>query len=347
MRAVVKNTAAPGLQVVTDWPEPVAGPGQVLIEVAAASLCGTDRELVEWTPSAQAFGASAPFVLGHEGSGTVLEVGEGVQRLAPGDRVALESHVVCGRCSPCRTGSAHVCERTQIVGINMDGVFAERVSVPADVCVPLPDAIDLETGALLEAAGVAVHAVQRSGGAVAGQNVLVNGCGPVGLVAARVSMALGAAHVVAVEPNAFRRAQAEALGVQVLHPSEDVAAICHDIAGARGGFDVAFEVSGVRGVLPTLLAALRPEADLVTIGHPSEPAPIDIARYVNKRGITVRGIFGRRLWNTWEQLLLLLDSGRLDLDWLITHRFALEQAEEAVELLTGEAGKVLLLPGQR
>jgi len=344
MKAVVKHAAERGIQVRGDWAEPVARPGEVLLEVAAASLCGTDRELYEWTPSAQAFNLTPPVVLGHEGSGTVLEVGEGVENVKPGDRVALESHLICGRCYPCRTGNAHTCERTGILGMHIDGVFAERVAVPAGICVPLPESVSLETGALLESAGVAMHAVQRSGYAVAGQHVLINGCGPVGLVTAQIALALGAAAVVAVEPNPFRRKQAESIGARVLDPSDDVAGVCHDLAGPRGGFDVAFEVSGVPGVLPPLLNALRREATLVTVGHPSEPTAIDIAAYVNKKGITLRGIFGRRLWDTWEQLLLLLQSGRLDLDWLVTHRLALDQAEAAVELLTGDAGKVLLVP---
>jgi threonine 3-dehydrogenase len=345
MKAVIKHAAERGIQVRDDWAEPAAGQGQVLLEVAAASLCGTDRELYEWTPSAQAFNLTPPVVLGHEGSGTVLAVGAGVENVTPGDRVALESHLICGRCYPCRTGSAHTCERTGILGMHIDGVFAERVAVPANICVPLPESVSLETGALLESAGVAMHAVQRSGNAVAGQYVLVNGCGPVGLVIAQIALALGAAAVVAVEPNPFRRKQAESIGAQVLDPSDDVVGVCRDLAGRRGGFDVAFEVSGVRGVLPPLLEALRREATLVTVGHPSEPAAIDIASFVNKKGITLRGIFGRRLWDTWEQLLLLLQSGRIDLDWLITHRLPLDEADAAVELLTGDAGKVLLVPG--
>jgi threonine 3-dehydrogenase len=343
----VKSDAARGITFRDDWPDPVAGPGEVLVEVAAASLCGTDRELYEWTPSAQAFGLRLPVVLGHEGAGTVIAVGDGVRSVAVGDRVALESHLVCGTCYPCRTGSAHTCERTQIVGMHIDGVFAERVVVPEGVCVRLPDAIPLEIGALLESAGVAMHAVQRSELAVAGQNVLVNGAGPVGLVTAQIALAMGAGHVVVVEPNDFRRKQAEAVGATTAHPSDDVAALCRDLSGHRGGFDVAFEVSGVRGVLPPLFEALRREATLVTVGHPSEPAAIDIAAYINKKGITLRGIFGRRLWSTWEQLLLLVESGRLDLSGLVTHRRPLEAADSAVELLTGDAGKVLLVPSMR
>ncbi len=347
MKAVIKPSQTRGIEVRKDWAEPTAGPGEVLLDIAAASLCGTDRELYEWTPSAQAFNLRPPVVLGHEGSGTVLAVGEGVTSVAVGDRVALESHLVCNACYPCRTGSAHTCERTRILGMHIDGVFAERVTVPEGICVRLPDNVSLETGALLESAGVAMHAIQRSGYAVAGQSVLVNGCGPVGLVTAQIALAMGAAHVVAVEPNPFRRKQAESIGATVIDPHGDVVSHCMDLAGARGGFDVAFEVSGVRGVLPTLLDALRREATLVTVGHPSEPAPINIAAHVNKKGITLRGIFGRRLWDTWEQLLLLLESGRLELDWLVTHRLPLDDADEAIELLTGDAGKVLLVPSLR
>ena len=347
MRAVVKSAAERGLVIRDDWPEPTPGPGEVLVEVAAASLCGTDRELYEWTPSAQAFGLRLPVVLGHEGSGTVSAIGDGVRSVAVGDRVALESHLICGRCYPCRTGSAHTCERTGIIGMHIDGLFAERVVVPEGVCVRLPATIPLEIGALLESAGVAMHAVQRSGLAVAGQCALVNGAGPVGLVTAQIALAMGAAHVVVVEPNEFRRKQAEAIGATVVHPSEDVVALCRELSGPRGGFDVAFEVSGVRGVLPRLLDALRREAVLVTVGHPSEPAAIDIAAHINKKGITLRGIFGRRLWDTWEQLLLLVGSGRLDLSSLVTHRLPLESAHEAIDLLTGDAGKVLLIPAMR
>lgn len=344
MKAVVKNRAEKGLEFREDWPEPVAAPGQVVVEVAAASLCGTDRELYEWTPSAQAFELSLPVVLGHEGSGTIVAVGEGVDRFNVNDRVVMESHLICGHCHACRSGNPHTCENTRILGMHIDGVFAERVAVPADICVPLPDEISLETGALLEGAGVAMHAIQRAGYAVAGQNVLINGCGPVGLVLAKLALTMGATHVVAVEPNPFRQHQARALGAQVLHPSEDIAAICQGISGTRGGFDVAYEVSGVRGVLPPLFDALRRDATLVTIGHPSEPAPIDIARYINKKGITLQGIYGRRLWESWDQLMLLVQSGRVDLDWLVTHRLPLRSADEAVHLLTGDAGKVLLIP---
>lgn len=347
MKAAVKTSAARGVDYVTDHPDPTPAAGQVVIEIAAASLCGTDRELYEWTPSAQAFNLDIPVVLGHEGAGTIVELGADVTGLKVGDRVALESHLICGQCFACRTGGAHACEKTRIIGMHIDGVFAEHMAAPQDICVKLPDHASLEVGALLEAAGVAVHAVQRADYAVAGRAVLVSGGGPVGLVVAYLAQLMGAAHVIVVEPNPYRRGQAEQLGVIALPPGEEVVERCRELTGRRGGFDVAFECSGAPAALPTLFAALRREATLVTVGHPSRPAEIDIAAYINKKGITLRGIFGRRLWETWEQTMLLLDAGRLDLDWLITHRMPLHQVDDAIALLTGDAGKVLLIPGQK
>jgi threonine 3-dehydrogenase len=347
MRALIKTSAERGFQYRTDYPDPQPTDGQVVIEIAAASLCGTDREVYEWTPSAQAFNLDLPVATGHEGAGTIVEVGAGVTDLQVGDRVALESHLTCGQCFPCRTGDAHTCERTGIIGMHIDGVFAEYMAAPQEICVKLPDHASLETGALLEAAGVAVHAIQRSGYAVAGRAVLVSGAGPVGLVVAHLARLMGAAYVLVVEPNPYRRAQAEKIGALAIPPGDEVAERCRQLTGQRGGFDVAFECSGAQTALPSLFDALRREATLVTVGHPSRPAEINVAAHINKKGITLRGIFGRRLWETWEQTLLLLDSGRLDLEWLITHRMPLDKADEAVDLLTGEACKVLLVPGLR
>lgn len=345
MKAVLKTSAERGATYTTDHADPTPGDGQVVLQIAAASLCGTDREVYEWSPSAQAFNLDLPVVNGHEGSGTVVEVGPGVSDLKVGDRVALESHLVCGRCFSCRTGNAHTCERTRIIGMHIDGVFAEYMAAPQDICIKLPEHASLETGALLEAAGVAVHAIQRAGYAVAGGAVLVSGGGPVGLVVAYLARMMGAAHVVVVEPNPYRRAQAEKLGALAMAPGPEVVERCRELTGRRGGFDVAFECSGAPSALPALFEALRNEATLVTVGHPGRPVEINVAAHINKKGITLRGIFGRRLWDTWEQTMLLLDSGRLDLDWLITHRRPLSAIDDAVDLLTQESCKVLLVPG--
>lgn len=344
MEAVVKQHADRGVVFDQDYPEPVVGDTDVLLDVAAASVCGTDRELYEWTPSAQAFNLGLPVVLGHEVSGTVLEVGKDVRRFQVGDRLALESHIPCYQCYPCRVGDAHNCANMGILGMHIDGGFAQRVAVPESIGVALPESVSLEVGALMESAGVALTGVRRSELAGAGGTVLVSGCGPVGLVAIQLSQLLGATHVVAVEPNPFRRALAESLGAHVLDPADDVVDYCRTIGGHRGGVDVAFEVSAAASALPVLLDCVRREGEVVTIGHPSQPVPVDIAGHINKKGITLRGVFGRRLWSTWEDLARLLDSGRLDLSWLITHRLALADFEQAVELLTGEANKVVIFP---
>src|SRR4029453_19296476 len=321
--------------------------GQVVIEIAAASLCGTDREGYEWTPSAQAFNLDLPVATGHEGAGTIVEVGAGVTDLQVGDRVALESHLTCGQCFPCRTGDAHTCERTGIIGMHIDGVFAEYMAAPQDICVKLPDHASLEIGSLLEAARGAAPAGPRGGYPVGGGAGLVSGGGPVGLVVAYLAQLMGASHLIVVEPNPYRRAQAQKIGALAMPPRDEVVERCRELTGRRGGFDVAFECSGAPAALPSLFEALRRESTLVTVGPPSPPAEINIPPHIKKKGITLRGIFGRRLWDTWEQTMLLLDSGRLDLDWLITHRMPLGRVDEAVDLLTGDAGKVLLIPGQR
>jgi len=345
MKAIVKSRAEQGADFVTDRAEPVLQSTDVLLEVAAASVCGTDRELYEWTPSAQAFNLRLPNVLGHEVSGTVVEVGKDVTRFAVGDRLALESHVPCYRCYPCSVGDAHNCANMLLLGMHIDGGFAERTAVPESIGVKLPDSVSLEVGALMEGAGVAWTAIARSGFAVNGANVLVSGCGPVGLVIIQLSLLMGAASVVAVEPNPYRRGIAESLGATVLDPfNDDVVDFCRTANPRRGGVDVAFEVSAAPSALPTLLDAVRREGDVVTIGHPSRAVPIDIAAHINKKGITLRGVFGRRLWSTWEDLSQMLESGRLDLSRLITHRLELSDFDKAIELLTGDANKVVLFP---
>src|SRR4029079_11412707 len=259
MKAVIKNAPERGFTYLTDYADPKPADGQVIIEVAAASLCGTDREVYERTPSAPAFNLDLPVVTGHEGAGTIVDVGHGVTGLQVGDRVALESHLTCGQCFPCRTGSAHTCERTGIIGMHIDGVFAEYMAAPQDICVKLPDQASLEVGALLEAAGVAVHAIQRSNYVVAGRAVLVSGGGPVGLVVASLAQLMRAAHVIVIEPNPYRRAQAQQIGALAMPPGDEVVERCQELTGNRGGFDVAFECSGAQTALPPLFEALRRE----------------------------------------------------------------------------------------
>lgn len=345
MRAIVKSGPHRGAEYVTDYPEPVAAPDEVLIEVAAVSICGTDREMFEWTPAAEAFGVRFPVVLGHEFAGRVVAVGSGVSRIKVGDRVACETHIPCGRCFLCRTGDGHNCLEMGLVAMHRDGAFAERITMPEHVCFVLPDELSWESGALLEPAGVAWHAMQRSQFAATASSVVVTGCGPVGLLVQEFARHLGATEIIAIDPNPYRRSLAAERGSTVFATPHEL----RDYVGARfadrGGVDVAFEASGAPGTLDLLFEVVRREGRIVTIGHPSRPVELDIARYINKKGITLSGVFGRRIWDTWEELAAVLASGRVDLEWMVSHRLPLGELEPVMELLAGEANKIVLLPG--
>lgn len=345
LRAILKQKPAPGVHFASEVPEPTPGEGEVLVEVAATSICGTDLHLYEWTASARAFQPTLPLVMGHESAGRVVAAGPGVSCLQVGDRVAAESHLFCGACYFCGTGDAHNCPNLRILGLTWDGAFAEYFRVPERACFSLPDSIPLELGALFEPCGVAVHALQRAGGGTLGASVLISGAGPIGLCLIQLCLAGGAARVVAIEPNRFRRRLAEDLGAQALDPgAEDAVALARRLNPRRGGFDLAFECSGAEPAIATLMAALRREGTLVTVGHPAAPVAVDVAAHLNKQGIVWKGVFGRRIWESWELLLALVESGRLDLGRLVTHRLGLEEFERAVRLLREDAAKILVLP---
>jgi threonine 3-dehydrogenase len=317
----------------------------VLIEVAAVSICGTDREMFEWTPAAEAFGLRFPVVLGHEFAGRVSAVGAAVTRVKVGDRVACETHIPCGRCYLCRTGDAHNCLEMGLVAMHRDGAFAEKIVMPEHVCFVLPDALGWEIGALLEPAGVAWHAMQRSQYAAAASSVAVTGCGPVGLLVQEFARHLGATEIIAIDPNGYRRGLAAERGATVFETAEEMRAYVGERYAERGGVDLAFEASGAPGTLQLLFELVRREARIVTIGHPSRSVDIDVARYINKKGVILSGVFGRRIWDTWEELAAVLASGRVDLEWMISHRLPLGELAPVMELLANEANKIVLLPG--
>ncbi|MHA7299233.1 zinc-dependent alcohol dehydrogenase [Pseudarthrobacter sp. MDT1-22] len=344
MRAVVKAKPERGANFVSAYPERRISVDEVRIQIAAASVCGTDRELYEYSPMAQAFNLDIPVVLGHECAGTIIEVGSAVDSLTIGDTVALESHVACWDCYPCRNGNAHNCLNMKLLGLHLDGGFAERLVVPATACFKLPQDFPLEQAALLEPAGVAMHAIQRSKVDLAGADVVISGGGPVGLFIAAIARALGAGNVVVVEPNAYRRGLIAELGATPLAPTDDVIGACRGLSGAKFGFDVAFEASGAPAALPPLLEALRKEATIVAVGIPGRSIEVDVAAYLIKKGLTFTGSFGRALWGTWEKIAELVASGKLDLSKFITHRLPLSALDEAIELLSEESCKVLLIP---
>ena len=227
----------------------------------------------------------------------------------------------------------------ELLGVTVDGAFAERVVVPARSCFPLPDEIDTSTAALLESGGSAMHGLLRSGVDIGGSSVLVSGAGPVGLVAAQVADALGARHVVVVEPNQHRRGLAAALGAHAIGTDNDPVDVADSATRARGGFDLALECSGAMPALQAALAAVRREATVVSIGLVKGELPVGVTNTLITRGVTLRGSWGRWIWETWDRLAALVVAGKVDLDRLVTHRLPLSALPEALELMRGEAGK--------
>jgi threonine 3-dehydrogenase len=345
MRAVRKARPERGMDFDTDAPVPEIAEHEVLVEVAATSICGVDRHVFDWDAAGRTFVKNLPVIPGHETAGVVRKVGGSVTSVAVGDRVALESHIVCNSCFECRTGNAHLCSNQQILGLSCDGAFAEFVKVPGWSCYVIPDNVSFENAALFEPAGVAVHAIQRSD-SLTGQTVAVSGCGPIGLFLVQLAQLAGASRVIGVETNPYRRRLAEKYGAVTVDPrSTDVVAEAKKITGRRHGVDTVFEASGVAPALLSALEMLRPAGTVITVGHPGE-VTIDVSRLVNINYLTLRGVFGRRLWDTWETLGELVGSGRFELDSLISHQLGIDEFARAIDLLGGDAGKIILVPGR-
>lgn len=343
VRAVLKTEPAPGFEIATDHREQVLGPGQIRMEVGAVSVCGTDRETYEYGPAVRALGLRLPVVTGHECAGVVIEVAPDVTRLRVGDRIAVETHIACLECFQCRLGNAHNCMSMDLLGLTIDGAFAERVVVPESTCFPLPDELSIEAAALLEPAGSAMHAVQRSGIDLAGATVLISGAGPIGLAALQIARAKGA-QVLVAEPNAHRRSMAATLGATLVPVGEHLVERIHELTGPAEGVDLVLECSGALPALESGLDVVRREGTVVSVGLTGRPLELSTTRHLISRGLTLKGSFGRRIWDSWTELTALVASGSVDLSSLVSHRMELEDIETAIELLTGDACKVVLYP---
>ncbi len=335
MRALRKMQAAKGLQMDT-VAVPLIGPTDALVRVKTASICGTDLHMQGRI--------KPPVTLGHEFCGTVERVGDEVRGVKPGDFVSAEMHVNCGHCHQCRLGEAHICQNLRIIGIDQDGAFAEFVKIPASNIWKLDAAIPEHYGAILDPLGNAVHTVLA--GPIAGQTVLVTGCGPIGLMSIAVAKACGSSTVFATETNEKRRAMAKKMGADVvLNPaSEDaVAKILAETAGT--GVDALLEMSGNPTAIQQGFKSLRAGGRASLLGIPTESVPLDLVNDVIFKGATVQGIYGRRMYETWVQMTALLKAGRLNLEPLFGERASLDKFENAFTLLQGGlAGKILLYP---
>jgi threonine 3-dehydrogenase len=342
MRAVVKAKGGPGAEI-REVPTPTCGPGELLLRVLRAGVCGTDLHIYEWDRWSQGR-LRPPVTLGHEFVGEVVERGPGVGTIKIGDWVSCESHIVCNTCLACRTGNGHVCENTRILGVDVNGGFAEYVAVPAVNAWHAPPGISVEAAAVMEPLGNAVHTAFA--GPLAGCNIGVTGCGPIGLFAIGVARAAGAARVVASDVSPYRLELARAMRADaVIDPSrESFPDRVRELTGGRG-LDGVLEMSGNPAAMRDGLLALRNGGRLSLLGLPKEPFELDWNRLVIFKGITLHGIIGRRMYETWYQMDNLLGSGRLDVRPAITHVMPMERFDEAIGLLrSGKAGKVVLVP---
>jgi threonine 3-dehydrogenase len=342
MQAVVKAHAAPGVEL-REVAVPVPGPGQILVRVQAASVCGTDLHIFEWDQWAQGR-IHPPLIPGHEFAGVVAATGSGVTTVKEGDKVSAEMHVACGKCMQCRIGQAHICQHVRILGVDSNGAFASYVLIPETNIWKLPATVPHDWASLLDPLGNAVHTVLA--GPIAAQTVAVTGCGAIGLFSIAVAKACGAAKVFAVEVNAHRRGVATTMGADLaLDPAKD--SVEQQILEATGGtgVDVLLEMSGHPAAMRQGFAMLRTGGRASLLGIPSRPVEIDFARDIIFKGAIVQGINGRKMFETWFQMEALLATGKLDLEPAITHRLKLSEFTKAMALLqSGEAIKVVLKP---
>jgi threonine 3-dehydrogenase len=342
MKALRKMRAGRGLSM-ESAPVPPIGAADVLVRVKTASICGTDLHIYGWDRWSQGR-IKPPVTLGHEFCGVVEHVGEEVTAVVAGDLVSAEMHVNCGHCHQCRLGEAHICQNLRIIGIDQDGAFAEFVKIPASNIWRLDPAIPEHYGAILDPLGNAVHTVLA--GPIAGQTVLVTGCGPIGLMSIAVAKACGSSTVFATETNENRRAMAKKMGADiVLNPAAEdaVARILEETNGT--GVDALLEMSGNPTAIQQGFKALRAGGRASLLGIPTENVPLDLVNDVIFKGATVQGIYGRRMYGTWVQMTALLKAGRLNLEPLFGEREPLEKFENAfAKLQGGLAGKILLYP---
>jgi threonine 3-dehydrogenase len=342
MRAIVKSQAGPGAEV-REVPVPTCGPGELLLKVKRAGVCGTDLHIVEWDRWSQGR-LKPPVTLGHEFVGEIIERGAGVTQFELGERVSCESHIVCGHCVACRTGNAHVCPNTRILGVDVNGGFAEMVAVPAANAWRAPANISIDAAAVMEPLGNAVHTAFA--GPLSGCNIAVTGCGPIGLFAIGVARAAGAARVFASDVSPYRLDLARKMKADAVIDvsKERFEDRVRELTNGEG-LDGVLEMSGNPGAVRDGLAALRNGGRMSLLGLPKESFELDWNRLVIFKGVTIHGIIGRRMYETWYQMDNLLGSGRLDVRPAITHVMPMQEFDAAIALLrSGNAGKVVLVP---
>ncbi|HTT02211.1 MAG TPA: L-threonine 3-dehydrogenase [Steroidobacteraceae bacterium] len=338
MKALVKAQAAPGIWM-EDIPIPSVGPNDVLIEIQKTAICGTDMHIYKWDAWAQKT-IPVPMAVGHEYYGKIVEVGSEVRGFAVGDRVSGEGHVTCGYCRNCRAGRRHLCRNTVGVGVDRPGAFAQFLALPAVNAFKLPPAVTDDIAAILDPFGNATHTALAFN--LVGEDVLITGAGPIGIMAAAVARFAGARHIVITDVNEYRLTLARSMGatraVNVQRVSLDQTM---KELGMQEGFDVGMEMSGNAAAFRELLRTMHHGGSVALLGIPPQETAIDWNQVIFK-GLTLKGIYGREMFETWYKMASLLQSG-LDLTPIITHHFPAADFERAFETVdSGHSGKVIL-----
>jgi threonine 3-dehydrogenase len=341
MRALAKMRPGPGAELI-ERPVPSPGEGEVLLRVEAASICGTDHHLFTWDAWA-AENLVPPRVLGHEVAGTVIGIGPGVTRVREGDLVGVESHLFDWTCAQCRRGDMHLCRNLRVIGVHVDGGFAEQVVIPEANAIE-SNGLDPAVVALQEPMGNAVHAAFVE--PIEGRSVLVTGCGPIGLCAVGIARAAGAALVIATDTEPYRLELASSMGAGLVMDAADPSTEERILEATGGdGVEVVLEMSGAEAALASALRVVTRGGRVSLLGIFGQPVPVELSELVIMRGLRIHGIFGRRIYDTWERTAALLRSGALDVTPIITHRLTLEDWEQGFELIAARhAGKVVLVP---
>jgi len=337
VKALMKERAAPGF-VLKDVPEPSFRDDEVLIRVHRAGVCGTDVHIYQWDAWAQGR-VKPPIIVGHEFAGEVIRVGQLVTDVREGDRVTAEGHIVDGRCLLCRTGNSHVCPYTKIIGVDRDGCFAEYIAMPATNVWHLDDAVSFDIGGIHDPMGNAFHTVLTAD--IPGSTVLVTGCGPIGIFAVGICRAAGASRIIASDINDTRLALAARMGAHdVVHPDEAEAVVKEHTGGL--GVDVVLEMSGVASAIHQAFSLVRVGGRVQMLGIPAKPIEVDFSTEIIFKGLTVYGVVGRRMYDTWLSMTRFLRSGQFDPTPVITHRFPLDGFDDAMRVIkSGDAGKVI------
>lgn len=339
MQAVAKTRAEAGLDIVNVDPAPL-GPMDVRLRVEHGSVCGTDLHIFNWD-SWSSNRIKPPRIIGHEFCGTITEVGSQVTTRKVGDFVASESHIVCGHCARCLAGEGHICENTVILGVDVDGGFRPETVIPADNARLVPSVVPRQVASMLDALGNGVHTVMD--GPVEGRVGLITGLGPIGLFGVAICRALGAAKIIATEISPYRVAIAEELGVDVvLNPMHcDVRSELRQLA--PHGVDFCLEMSGHPSALPLAIDATRPGGRISMLGvYPGPLENLDLNAAIFK-GLSIQGIVGRRIWDTWQQMSWLLTEKNLNVLPVVTHQMPWQEVNEAMAILKqGQAGKIVL-----